>query len=73
MLVRDPSHNELHHSLKDRGAVNGIEKGIGSGASKQLAKEQAAKLAYEAMGWATRKCFQSEVEHCSYLYFRTGG
>ncbi|KAJ3554645.1 hypothetical protein NM688_g2999 [Phlebia brevispora] len=34
--------------------VNGMEKGIGSGASKQLAKEEAAKQAYFAMGWAPR-------------------
>lgn len=34
--------------------VNGIVKGQGTGASKQLAKEQAAKLAYNAMGWANR-------------------
>lgn len=34
--------------------VNGIDKGSGSGASKQLAKEEAAKQAYYAMGWAPR-------------------
>jgi len=34
--------------------VNGMEKGIGSGPSKQLAKEEAAKQAYFAMGWAPR-------------------
>ncbi|KIK94016.1 hypothetical protein PAXRUDRAFT_828405 [Paxillus rubicundulus Ve08.2h10] len=34
--------------------VNGIEKGKGTGASKQLAKEQAARAAYYAMGWAPR-------------------
>ena len=34
--------------------VNGIEKGTGSGASKQLAKEEAARQAYFAMGWAPR-------------------
>ncbi|KAI9057724.1 hypothetical protein FKP32DRAFT_1583248 [Trametes sanguinea] len=35
--------------------VNGIEKGIGTGSSKQLAKEEAARQAYHAMGWAPRK------------------
>ncbi|KAI6104071.1 hypothetical protein EDD16DRAFT_1638665 [Pisolithus croceorrhizus] len=34
--------------------VNGIEKGKGTGSSKQLAKEQAARMAYFAMGWAPR-------------------
>lgn len=34
--------------------VNGIEKGKGSGPSKQLAKEEAARAAYFAMGWAPR-------------------
>ncbi|OCH94710.1 hypothetical protein OBBRIDRAFT_722201 [Obba rivulosa] len=34
--------------------VNGIEKGTGTGASKQLAKEEAARQAYYAMGWAPR-------------------
>ncbi|KAL1951472.1 hypothetical protein VTO73DRAFT_621 [Trametes versicolor] len=34
--------------------VNGIEKGQGTGASKQLAKEEAARQAYHAMGWAPR-------------------
>jgi len=34
--------------------VNGIEKGQGTGASKQLAKEEAARQAYYAMGWAPR-------------------
>ncbi|PCH33926.1 hypothetical protein WOLCODRAFT_22338 [Wolfiporia cocos MD-104 SS10] len=32
--------------------VNGIPKGEGSGASKQLAKEDAARQAFYAMGWA---------------------
>ncbi len=32
-----------------------MEKGQGAGASKQLAKEDAAKQAYFAMGWAPRK------------------
>ncbi|KAG6331284.1 hypothetical protein ID866_7806 [Astraeus odoratus] len=32
--------------------VNGIERGKGTGPSKQLAKEQAARAAYYAMGWA---------------------
>ena len=36
--------------------VNGIEKGTGSGPSKQLAKEEAARQAYFAMGWAPREC-----------------
>lgn len=35
--------------------VNGIEKGMGSGPSKQLAKEEAARQAYFSMGWAPRK------------------
>ncbi|GBE77744.1 hypothetical protein BKA93DRAFT_757759 [Sparassis latifolia] len=34
--------------------VNGIEKGQGNGPSKQLAKEEAARQAYYAMGWAPR-------------------
>ena len=34
--------------------VNGISKGEGNGASKQLAKEEAARQAYYAMGWAPR-------------------
>ncbi|KAL4069757.1 hypothetical protein V8B97DRAFT_1969127 [Scleroderma yunnanense] len=34
--------------------VNGIERGKGSGSSKQLAKEQAARTAYYTMGWAPR-------------------
>ena len=34
--------------------VNGIPKGEGIGASKQLAKEEAARQAYYAMGWAPR-------------------
>ncbi|CAL1695090.1 unnamed protein product [Somion occarium] len=34
--------------------VNGMEKGMGSGPSKQLAKEEAARQAYFAMGWAPR-------------------
>jgi len=34
--------------------VNGIPKGEGAGASKQLAKEEAARQAYYAMGWAPR-------------------
>ncbi|KAF8634410.1 hypothetical protein AX15_000861 [Amanita polypyramis BW_CC] len=34
-----------------RCVVNGIPKGIGTGASKQLAKEDAARKAYYAMGW----------------------
>lgn len=37
-----------------RCVVNGIDKGNGAGASKQLAKEEAAKQAYYAMGWAPR-------------------
>ncbi|KZT02407.1 ribonuclease III [Laetiporus sulphureus 93-53] len=36
--------------------VNGIPKGEGSGASKQLAKEEAARQAYYSMGWAPREC-----------------
>jgi len=33
--------------------VNSIEKGQGSGPSKQIAKEEAAKHAFYAMGWST--------------------
>ncbi|KAI8990486.1 hypothetical protein BD414DRAFT_458984 [Trametes punicea] len=36
--------------------VNGIERGVGTGSSKQLAKEEAARQAYHAMGWAPREC-----------------
>jgi len=35
----------------DGGTVNGICKGEGSGANKQLAKEEAARKAYYSMGW----------------------
>ncbi|KAF5384825.1 hypothetical protein D9615_001373 [Tricholomella constricta] len=31
--------------------VNGIQKGVGTGSSKQIAKEEAARQAYYAMGW----------------------
>jgi len=31
--------------------VNGICKGVGSGSSKQLAKEESARQAYASMGW----------------------
>lgn len=31
--------------------MNGIEKGQGHGNSKQIAKEEAAKMAYYSMGW----------------------
>ncbi|KAH0590930.1 hypothetical protein H2248_001043 [Termitomyces sp. 'cryptogamus'] len=31
--------------------VNGIQKGMGTGPSKQIAKEEAARQAYYAMGW----------------------
>ncbi|KAF8078788.1 hypothetical protein FPV67DRAFT_1663476 [Lyophyllum atratum] len=31
--------------------VNGIQKGVGTGSSKQVAKEEAARQAYYAMGW----------------------
>ncbi len=34
-----------------RSPVNGIEKGQGVGGNKQIAKEQAARAAYYAMGW----------------------
>jgi len=34
--------------------VNGIEKGQGTGSSKQLAKEEAAKQAFYALGWTNR-------------------
>ena len=39
--------------LVDLTTVNSIEKGQGAGPSKQLAKEEAAKQAFYAMGWAT--------------------
>lgn len=32
-----------------------MEKGVGTGSSKQLAKEEAARQAYYAMGWAPRE------------------
>ena len=34
--------------------VNNVEKGQGSGTSKQLAKHEAAKQAFYAMGWSTQ-------------------
>jgi len=34
-----------------RCVVNGIAKGLGTGTSKQVAKEEAARMAYYAMGW----------------------
>ncbi|KAK2461625.1 hypothetical protein APHAL10511_006088 [Amanita phalloides] len=34
-----------------RCVVNGIAKGVGTGTSKQVAKEEAARKAYYAMGW----------------------
>ncbi|RDB28875.1 Ribonuclease 3 [Hypsizygus marmoreus] len=34
-----------------RCVVNGIPKGVGTGSSKQVAKEEAARQAYYAMGW----------------------
>ncbi len=44
------------HPLPTEAAlVNGLEKGVGTGPSKQLAKEEAARQAYFAMGWAPRK------------------
>ena len=33
--------------------VNSVEKGQGTGPSKQIAKEEAAKQAYYAMGWSS--------------------
>lgn len=42
-------------SLFSSPLVNGILKGIGTGNSKQLAKEEAARQAFYAMGWAPRK------------------
>ena len=33
--------------------VNSVEKGQGTGPSKQIAKEEAAKMAYYAMGWSS--------------------
>jgi dsRNA-specific ribonuclease len=42
----------LHRkTMTDVVAVNGIAKGEGTGTSKQLAKEEAARKAYYAMGW----------------------
>jgi hypothetical protein len=35
--------------------VNGIEKGVGTATSKQLAKEHASRKAYYAMGWTLRE------------------
>lgn len=32
--------------------VNGIPKGTGHGGSKQIAKEEAARQAFYAMGWS---------------------
>ena len=46
----------VYHLLFLKFIVNGIEKGTGSGPSKQLAKEEAARQAYFAMGWAPREC-----------------
>lgn len=37
--------------MTDGVIVNGIAKGEGAGTSKQLAKEEAARKAYYAMGW----------------------
>ncbi|OBZ79351.1 Ribonuclease 3 [Grifola frondosa] len=42
--------------------VDGILKGRGIGTSKQLAKEEAAREAYYAMGWAPRKQQSPRVE-----------
>jgi len=33
--------------------VNGVPKGKGAGKSKQTAKEDAARKAYQALGWAS--------------------
>jgi dsRNA-specific ribonuclease len=41
----------------DPASVNGIKVGIGSGDSKQVAKEEAARQAFYAMGWAPRKIY----------------
>jgi len=43
----------LADDLVDPTTVNSVEKGEGSGPSKQLAKEEAAKQAFYAMGWST--------------------
>ncbi|KAG6830297.1 hypothetical protein H0H92_001375 [Tricholoma furcatifolium] len=43
-----PSHAGQWHV---RCIVNGIQKGMGSGPSKQIAKEEAARQAYYTMGW----------------------
>lgn len=50
MFTGPPHAGRWHVMCK----VNGIEKGKGTGSSKQLAKEQAARMAYFAMGWAPR-------------------
>jgi hypothetical protein len=42
--------------------VNGIQKGQGDGASKQLAKEEAARQAYYAMGWAPVRIYRIHVQ-----------
>ena len=42
----------LTDNLVDPATVNNVEKGEGSGPSKQLAKEEAAKQAFYAMGWS---------------------
>lgn len=41
-------------SCSNHRAVGGLIKGTGHGRSKQLAKEEAAREAYIAMGWASR-------------------
>ena len=43
----------LTNALTNSTTVNNVEKGQGSGPSKQLAKEEAAKQAFYAMGWST--------------------
>ena len=43
---------EFTDNLVDPTTVNNVEKGQGSGPSKQLAKEEAAKQAFYAMGWS---------------------
>ncbi|KAL7278566.1 hypothetical protein ACG7TL_007565 [Trametes sanguinea] len=48
-------HSSWVLNMRDAGLyINGLEKGIGTAASKQLAKEAAARQAYHVMGWAPR-------------------
>lgn len=42
----------LTEHLPNSTTVNNVERGEGSGPSKQIAKEEAAKQAFYAMGWS---------------------